>query len=198
MQLVLASSSPRRRELLSELSVPFTVCTADVDERIGGYPPEELVQLLSVRKARAVLPQVTEDAIVLGADTVVSLDGEILTKPSDLDEAHRMLRALSGRTHEVYTGVCLASHATSVSATACTRVTFGPMTDAEIDALIARCDPLDKAGAYAIQEGAGVYITGIDGDVYNVIGLPLFLVNRLLKSAFSTDLFSFATREERK
>ena len=199
MRLVLASNSPRRKSLLEEMGLCFDVLGADVDESVSGdVSPEELVQLLATRKALATAAKVEEDAIVLGADTVVSFGGEIFGKPRDFAHAKEMLMTLSGTTHEVFTGVCLCQGKKSMSASVCTKVTFAPLTEREVDAYISAFNPLDKAGSYGIQDAGGLFVSRIDGDFYNVIGLPLSMVNRLLKTAFSCDLFAFAKREERK
>lgn len=181
------------------MGLEFSVCGADVDETVREYSsPDELVQILAARKARAVADSAPTDAIVLGADTVVSYAGEIYGKPTSLSHAREMLLTLSGSTHEVYTGICLCQGKRSVSAAVCTRVTFDKVSAEEIDAYIAAFNPLDKAGAYGIQDAGGLFVSRIDGDFYNVIGLPLSMVNRLLKSAFSCNLFAFAKSEERK
>ncbi len=193
MALILASASPRRKSLLEEMGLTFAVRAANVDESVpSGTSPEDLVQLLASRKALAVAGTCEKEDIVLGADTVVSYRGEIFGKPKDLDDARRMLRTFSDSTHAVYTGVCLVRDGVSVSAAVETFVTFAPLSDAEIEAYLSRFNPLDKAGSYGIQDAGGLFVSRIDGDFYNVIGLPLSMVNRLLKTAFSTDLFAFA------
>ena len=199
MRLVLASASPRRKSLLTEMGLDFDVIPSAADETVDpGTPPEDLVQTLAARKALSVLEKAGEDAIVLGADTVVSLGGEIFGKPKDLADARRMITSLSGTTHEVYTGVCLCRGKESVSAPVCTKVTFSPISEHEIDTYLSSFSPLDKAGAYGIQDAGGLFVSRIEGDYYNVVGLPLSMVNRLLKLAFQTDLFAFAKQEERK
>ncbi|MBQ2731220.1 MAG: septum formation inhibitor Maf [Clostridia bacterium] len=199
MRLVLASNSPRRKSLLEEMGLEFEVCGANVDETVeGDLSPSELVQMLAARKARAVADTLDDDAIVLGADTVVSFGGEVFGKPRDMAHAREMLLTFSDTTHEVYTGVCLCQGKRSLSAAVCTKVTFAPVSEREIDTYLACFNPLDKAGAYGIQDAGGLFVSRIDGDFYNVIGLPLSMVNRLLKTAFSCDLFAFAKREERK
>ncbi len=184
---------------MEEMGLEFTVLGADVDETVSSeLSPDELVQTLATRKARAVAETLEDDAIVLGADTVVSFGGEIFGKPRDRADASRMLSTLSGTTHEVYTGVCLFQGKKSLSAAVCTKVTFAPVSEREIETYLDLFDPLDKAGAYGIQDAGGLFVSRIDGDFYNVIGLPLSMVNRLLKTAFSCDLFTFAKQEERK
>lgn len=199
MRLILASDSPRRRSLLEEMGLEFTAVSPNADERVEEtLSAEELVQTLATRKARAVACLQNGEDIVLGADTVVSFGGEIYGKPRDMAHAREMLLTLSGTTHEVYTGVCLCRGERSLSAAVCTRVTFAPIGEHEIDTYLSCFNPLDKAGAYGIQDAGGLFVERIDGDFYNVIGLPLSMVNRLLKTAFSCDLFTFAKREERK
>ncbi|MFN0101626.1 MAG: Maf family protein [Bryobacteraceae bacterium] len=177
--LVLASQSPRRRELLERAGIPFTVRTADIDESVQpGEAPQQYVRRLAVRKALAVFQG--GDDCVLGADTTVVLGSEILGKPVDGADAARMLAALSGRSHEVITGICLRYRQDLFIDAAVTQVHFGPMSPAEIDAYVATLEPLDKAGAYAIQGIASRYITGIEGCYFNVVGLPVSLVSRYL------------------
>ena len=173
MSLVLASASPRRREILQTTGFDFTVRVSDTDETIAsGTPPQEAVQLLAKQKAAAVAADCPDD-IVIGADTVVTLDGEILGKPHDTADAARMLRQLSGRTHDVYTGVCIAQAGGTETFYACTRVTFYPLTEKEIADYIATGEPMDKAGAYGIQGRGCTLVEKIDGDYFNVVGLPV-------------------------
>lgn len=177
--LVLASQSPRRSEILRQAGIPFTVRAADVDEApLPGEDPETYVQRLAEWKARAVPAQPGD--IVLGADTTVVVDDEMLAKPTDADDARRMLALLSGRRHEVMTGICLKRGDSVVRDCAITQVWFGAMTQAEIDDYVASGEPMDKAGAYAIQGLASKYIEKIDGCYFNVVGLPISLVYRHL------------------
>lgn len=193
--LILASGSPRRRELLGLLGLPFTVQTSEFDEDsvpTDGLTPAEWVQRLAEGKARAVAAALTGDALVLGADTTVTLDGVYFNKPADAADARRMLRALSGRTHDVHTGLCLlqvrrGDIAAVRTDAARTLVTFDPLTDAQIDAYIATGEPLDKAGAYGIQGKALAFIPGIQGDYFNVVGLPVHLLCKMLPE-FDVDL----------
>jgi len=184
LRLVLASASPRRRRLLAELGLPFATRATETDETpVAGESPRELVVRLALAKARAA---VGSDELALGADTEVAVDGRVLGKPADGDDARRMLRLLSGRTHEVWSGVALACAAADGQPTRewtgsrLSRVTFRSLDDAEIDAYVASGDPFDKAGAYAIQGGAAGFVAAVDGDVDNVVGLPLALVRELL------------------
>lgn len=181
-KLILGSGSPRRREILAAAGYEFEVQTADVNENIGVRDPELLVRELALLKAAAVAKNVHENALVIGADTVVSLDGEIMGKPTDAADAKRMLSALSGKTHQVYTGVCVVDKAdgSATSRSDVTHVTFRALSEAEIDAYIATNEPTDKAGAYAIQGEGGKLVERIDGDLNNVIGFPLWLFEEMI------------------
>lgn len=181
--LVLASSSPRRKEILTAVGWPFEAHAAGVDEtRLAGEGPEDFVSRLAREKAEAVA-QSRLFGLVLGADTTVLVDGEILEKPRDEDEARRMLRRLSGRWHEVLTGVALVRAETWRVTTGLerTRVRFAETTDEEIDWHVRTGDVLDKAGAYAIQGRAALFIEAIEGDYWNVVGLPVRLVYELAR-----------------
>ena len=177
--VVLASQSPRRSEILRQAGIEFTVRIADVDEAvIAGETPEEYVQRLAVDKASAVPASPGE--IVLGADTTVVIDGEILAKPAGEADAVRMLTLLSGRRHDVLTGICLRRGAKIVRDYATTGVVFAPLSEKEIEAYVASGEPMDKAGAYAIQGLACKFVERIEGDYFNVMGLPISLVYRHL------------------
>jgi len=179
--LILASQSPRRRQLLARAGFRFQVRPARVDERWqAGELPADHVMRLARAKACAV-PAGPED-IVLGADTVVVVDGEILGKPADAADAARMLRRLSARTHEVLTGVCLKSGAAELVDCEVTRVRFAALTEPEIQAYIASGEPMDKAGAYAVQGLASKFVERIEGCYFNVVGLPVAKVYRMLKA----------------
>ncbi len=180
--LVLASRSPRRSELLRQAGLQFIVRIPGVAEsRLSGEWPEDYVRRLAVEKARAATADPAE--FVLAADTVVVADGEVLEKPRCVDDAAHMLRRLSGRTHTVLTGVCLLHAGVERAAVEATRVVFTPMTDEEVLAYTASGEPMDKAGAYAIQGRASKFIERIEGCYFNVVGLPVSLVYRLLKAA---------------
>lgn len=180
MNIVLASASPRRRELLQTAGVRFSVRVSQADEQIApGTPPHEAVMQLARQKAQAVA-QACPDDLVIGADTVVVLDGEILGKPADTADAARMLRRLSGQTHTVYTGVCLLRAGTAETFFEQTQVTFYPLTDAEIAAYVATGEPMDKAGAYGIQGRGCTLVREIRGDYFNVVGLPVAALYRRL------------------
>jgi septum formation protein len=177
--LILASRSPRRREILERAGIEFVVRPADVEETpVAGESPRDYVKRLAREKAEAV--EAGEDDIVLGADTVVVLGSEILEKPVDCDDAARMLRRLSGREHEVLTGVCLRSGRMAIEDVEATRVRFAPLSDEEIRGYVASGEPMDKAGAYAVQGLASKFIERIDGCYCNVVGLPIALVYRRL------------------
>ena len=181
--LILASSSPRRSEILTAVGWPFEMLPAGVDEtRLADEGPEDFVTRLARAKAEAVA-QSRLFGLVLGADTTVLVDGEILEKPRDADDARRMLRRLGGRWHEVLTGVALVRAETgrAVVGLERTRVRFAETTDEEIDWHVQTGDVLDKAGAYAIQGRAALFIEAIDGDYWNVVGLPVRLVYELAR-----------------
>jgi septum formation protein len=182
---VLASSSPRRRELLRNAGIEFKVQSADVPEvHVPGETPLDFATRLACAKAEAVAKQRPED-YVLGADTIVIVEGEILGKPTDAADAARMLRLLSNKTHAVTTAVCLfAPRKEPITASETTLVHMSALSDDDISAYIATGEPMDKAGAYAIQGIASRWITSIEGDYCNVVGLPIALVYRLLKSSF--------------
>lgn len=176
--IILASASPRRRELLSQAGVPFTVDAADVDETFEGGP-EETVAVLSARKARAVYEKHAGET-VLAADTVVCRRDCILGKPRTQEEACRMLKMLSGGWHEVYTGVTVIREGSESTETARTRVHFMELTEEMIRRYAETGEPMDKAGAYAIQGGAARFIDRIEGSPSNVIGLPVDVACRML------------------
>jgi septum formation protein len=174
--LILASQSPRRRELLERAGIPFQVRTANVPEQIEpGETPCQYVSRLARNKASAV-----SGDLVLGADTVVVVDEHILEKPKDADDARRMLGLLSGREHSVITGICLRRGEEFLNRTQETRVRFIRMSEEEIEEYVASGEPMDKAGAYAIQGLASKFIDRIEGDYCNVVGLPVSLVYTLL------------------
>lgn len=181
MKYILASKSPRRRELLGMLGITFEIEPAVGEERIVGDTPQEIVQNLASAKAQEIAEHhAGEDVTVIGADTIVVCEGEILGKPKDREDMARMIRMLSGRVHEVYTGVAIhrvacGEHLTDDVRTfaECTRVHFYPMDEQEIRDYAAHSDGMDKAGGYGIQSDAAIYISGIEGDYQNVVGLPV-------------------------
>lgn len=194
MKLILASKSPRRREILANLGLAFEVVTAETDESSAERDPRRLVELLSERKGRAVMERLTEtgrmtaDTVILSSDTVVAVDGEILGKPRDEKDARRMLGLLSGRSHEVVSGVCLLSADRVGTASEVTRVTFDALDDETVEHYLHAEQVYDKAGAYAIQGLASAYIRGIEGCYFNVVGLPVHRVNCLYESLFGKKL----------
>ena len=180
--LILASASPRRRELLGRICPAFTVVPADVDESLDPGPVAAAVERLALRKARAVAAG-ARDVVVLAADTVVVVDGVVLGKPAGPDEARAMLRRLRGRVHEVVTGVAVVDAAgrREASLSVTTRVLMAAYSDATLHAYAASGAPLDKAGAYAIQDRDGALVDGLAGSYTNVVGLPLEATRRLLE-----------------
>jgi nucleoside triphosphate pyrophosphatase len=181
--LILASASPRRSELLRNAGIVFEVQPADVPEApLPGEPAKALAERLAREKAMAIARHKPVD-IILGADTVVVVDGEILGKPADASDGARMLRLLSGRKHEVVTGVCLVSAGKCSVASETTSVTMSDLSEQEITEYVATGEPMDKAGAYAIQGIAARWIPRIEGDYSNVVGLPVALVWRMLQQA---------------
>ena len=182
--IILASASPRRRQLLELAGIPFTVEVSNAEETVPeGLPVADTAAYLSGLKAGAVYEKHRgEGAVVIGSDTVVTVDGEIFGKPSDEADAFRMLRALSGRTHEVITGVTVRTEEKTVSFSNAAQVTFYELSDGEIRDYIATGEPFGKAGAYAIQGKGALLVKGIRGDVYTVIGLPVAELWRVLKN----------------
>jgi len=180
MNLVLASGSPRRRELLARLTSDFTVVPSGVEEHGSGTPSERAVE---VAKAKAHEVGRAERGVIVGADTIVVIDGETLGKPETRDVAAKMLRRLSGREHSVFTGLCVWNNETGEERSICeeTRVMFRTVDDAEIEAYLGSGEHLDKAGAYAIQGVAAKFICGIRGDYTNVMGFPLCRLTLLLR-----------------
>lgn len=175
--IILASGSPRRRELLTLANIPFTVRTSDIAENTTKTLPADIVSELSCQKAMDVAAHMQESCIVIGADTVVAYKNCVLGKPKDAEDAVRMLSMLQGQTHQVYTGVTLvdteAVPMKCITFFECTEVHVCPMSQAEIESYVSTGEPLDKAGAYGIQGAFCPYISGIAGDYYNVVGLPV-------------------------
>jgi septum formation protein len=183
--LVLASASPRRQELLRNAGITFEVQPANIPEDpLPGEAAKDYVERLARENALAIASQRPHD-VVLGADTVVVVDGQLLGKPSDAADATRMLRMLSGRKHEVITGVCVVVRGQSKVASETTRVTMSELSDKDVAEYVASGEPMDKAGAYAIQGIASRWIPGIEGDYSNVVGLPVALVFRMLREISS-------------
>lgn len=196
MRIVLASKSPRRREILSMLGLKFDIVSADADEGSDITDPACLVRELSLRKARAtraLLQQQGEwndDTLIIASDTVVAVNGTILGKPRDEADAARMLRLLSNRTHQVISGVSLLYGAQERADFDATSVHFCDMTQDEIAQYVGSGEPMDKAGAYAVQGLASVYIKGLEGDYFNVVGLPVHKLNTMLGELLGVSLLS--------
>lgn len=185
MRIILGSQSPRRQELLRGLDIDFTVRT--IDGLQEHYPATlqgaEIPLFLARQKADAFLPTLTDDDLLITADTIVWLDGRVYGKPTDADDARRMLRTLAGRTHEVITGVCLTSKRRQEAFSATTQVTFAHFSEAEIDYYIAKYKPFDKAGSYGVQEWIGyIGVESIAGSFYNVMGLPVQRLYNVLQN----------------
>ena len=181
--IILASGSPRRKELLQKLGFNFKTYPSEADESVEeGTPPETAVTELALRKALWVKERVGEtESVILAADTLVFLDSRLLGKPADEADAFDMLKRLSGRVHEVYTGIAVLCGDETIVDFEKTRVFFRDMDDSEIHAYIATGDPMDKAGAYGIQEKGGVFVERVEGDYFNVLGLPLCKTYSILK-----------------
>lgn len=179
--VILASSSPRRRELMTLAEIKYDVCIKNVDETVpAGTLPEDAAKMTARKKAVAVA-QVNENAIVVGADTIVVYNNQIIGKPKDKNDAMRILRMLSGREHEVITGVCLV-HNKKIDTFHCTsKVKFYDLTEEEIKHYVAGGEPMDKAGAYGIQGKGCVFVEKIEGDYFNIVGLPISRVAREIK-----------------
>ena len=193
MDIILASQSPRRRELLERMGVrDFRIVTPDIDEHMDrDLPPKELVGRISLEKALAVQAQEGNSPIIIAADTVVALDGAVLGKPADELEAFKMLSTLSGCRHQVYTGLTVLRGEERHTVSEETTVTFRELSSEEIDRYIATGEPMDKAGAYGIQGYGALLVEGIQGDYYNVMGLPVCRLGCLLRT-LGVDCLSLA------
>ena len=194
MRVVLASKSPRRREILSMLGVKFDVLSADADESSTITDPALLVKELSLRKGRAVRELLKaegawdEETLIIASDTVVAAKGEILGKPQDDADAARMLRMLSGSAHHVVSGVALLLGEREIADAEQTAVRFATMSEKDIEWYVKSGEPADKAGAYAVQGLASLFIEGLDGDYFNVVGLPVYRLNCLVKQMLGIGL----------
>ena len=191
MKYILASKSPRRREILENLGVSIEIVTADTDESDDAVDPCLLVERLSARKGEAVRAllqeqgrELDEDTVIISSDTVVCIDGKILGKPKDRADADRMLRSLSGRSHQVVSGISLIGKNRSGTAHEVTHVRFDELDEETLDRYLSSTEPYDKAGAYAIQGMASAWISGIEGCYFNVVGLPVHRLNRLHREVF--------------
>lgn len=185
MRIILASKSPRRQELLRAIGITeFDIIPSDSELAASrAAPPEETVTAIAAGKAADIAAKCGPDDIIIAADTLVYIDGSPLGKPKSADEAHAMLRALSGRAHTVYTGIAVFRDGRRFSAAVGTDVYFRELSDAEIEAYVASGEPMDKAGAYGIQGLGALLVEGVDGEYSNVVGLPLCTLGRLLKEA---------------
>lgn len=191
-KIVLASGSPRRQEILKQLGVSFTIMPSDKEEKSTYSQPSDLVKDLSYNKAEDISKKVTDSSIIIGADTVVALKGEILGKPKSKEDAYNMIECLQGKEHQVYTGVSVLINEgyqkKSIQFAECTDVVINPMTHEEINRYINTDEPYDKAGGYAIQGLFAVHVKEIRGDYYNVVGFPIGeLYKRLMEEGI--DLF---------
>lgn len=188
MKVVLASKSPRRRELLADIISDFEIITADCDETLpDGVHPSRGVEILAVRKGEAVLPKTSQDSLIISSDTLVELSGVALGKPEDPSDARRMLRSLSGRSHNVHTGVAVHYKGRVFSGVDTTAVSFRELSEPEIDEYIASGEPFDKAGSYGIQGLGGRFVSGYDGRFDTVVGLSVKLTRELIEKAMEDD-----------
>ena len=199
MAVILASQSPRRRELLVQMGfTDFVIRPAQGEEVIDpNLSPDRLVEELSRQKCAEVAANAAPDDLVIAADTVVAIDGTVLGKPRSQQEAYAMLSRLSGRHHTVYTGVTLSRSGETFTAHEATRVHFRPLTPAEIEAYVSTGEPMDKAGSYGIQGYGSMLVEGISGDYFNVVGLPVCLLGRML-ARFGVDTMKLAAQKEHK
>ena len=197
MDIILASTSPRRKELLGQIGLKdYRILSPDVEEVLDEMlPPAQLVEGLSRQKALAVRGRVDEDDVIIAADTVVSLEGEVLGKPADEMDAFKMLSALSGNRHQVYTGLTVIRGEQVVTEHEMTTVTFRDLDPEEIEYYIATGEPMDKAGAYGIQGIGALLVSGIDGDYFNVMGLPVYRLGRIL-AQFGVDVLALAAGDK--
>ncbi len=194
MKFILASASPRRKEILETLGVPFTIRTADADETCAITDPGARVESIAARKCIAAMEDMRadgsldDDTVIIAADTLVTVGGIFLGKPRDAADAARMVSLLAGRAHTVSSGICLWYRGRTVTSHELTEVVFAPMTDAQITAYVATGESFGKAGAYAIQGYAARFIESIRGDYFNVVGLPVHRLYETLRLAFGIEL----------
>ncbi len=181
MKIILASRSPRRVQLLAQIGIEANVQPSMLPEVVSSSSPREVVRILSQQKASDIAGRQEEPAVVIGADTVVAVDGQILGKPKSHEAAYAMIRGIQGRTHEVYTGVTVICGQKTVSFVECTQVEVAPMTVEEMQAYADSAEPMDKAGGYGIQGLFGRYVTRIVGDYNNIVGLPVAHLYQVLK-----------------
>ena len=182
MGIILASESPRRKELLARMGLDFTVRVAPIDETMDpfAHPADEVARVAQL-KAKSVYSYCNDGDIIIGADTIVVCDSLVMGKPRSESEAFSMLRRLSGREHQVMTGLCVLTDRYEETVTVTTTLRMRPLSDEEIRAYIATGEPMDKAGSYGIQGFASMFVVGIDGDYYNVMGLPICTLSMILR-----------------
>ena len=182
-KIILASASPRRKALLEDLGITFSIQSAEIDEIDYGDTPASIVESNARRKCMAVAAKCTDDALVIGADTLVFLEEQVLSKPSGLDDARRMLRLLSGNTHQVVTGMAVydTKSRRMVQGSENTDVTFRPLTEEEIDCFVDAVRPMDRAGAYTVDRPGSLLVSRYDGCYQNVLGLPIVRLDKLLR-----------------
>ena len=195
MRIILASKSPRRREILGTVGLDFEIITSEADESSTEENPEKRVEILAERKGRAVEELLLSrgedlcDTLIIASDTLVHMDGEVLGKPRDRADAKGMLEALSGRAHFVSSGVYLSYEGRGVASHMTTAVRFAALTEAEIEKYLDTDEPYDKAGSYGIQGIASLFIDGIEGDYFNVVGLPIRHLYKMADENFNIKLF---------
>lgn len=191
MRIILASKSPRRKEILESLGLKFDVIVADADESCDIKEPRDLVESIASRKGRAVAQGLgdSEDTLVIACDTLVYAEGEFLGKPHDRADAYRMIKLLSGKSHSVISGAYLWYRGKEVTCSAETRVSFDEIDDCDIERYVDSSEPYDKAGAYAVQGTASVFVNKLDGDYFNVVGLPVNAICKALKNEFGINIF---------
>lgn len=188
MEIILASNSPRRRELLENMGVKFTAVSPDFDEdSVNGLSPTDTVERLALGKAESIAKD-NPDAIVIGSDTIVDIDGEILGKPKDASDAKRMITLLSGRTHSVCTGLAIVRGDKKIVTHEVTKVTFKKLAQDEIDGYVASGEPMDKAGSYGIQKLGSMLVERIDGDFFTVVGFPVCKTAQILRDEWGIKL----------
>lgn len=195
MRVILASKSPRRKEILENLDLKFEVIVADADESCDISDPCHRVGALAAVKGRAVLEKIkvsgcVTDTLIIASDTLVYAGGEFLGKPQNKDDARRMIKLLSGRSHSVVSGLYLYLNGKEFTGASETKVVFDEMTDGEVEDYISSSEPYDKAGGYAVQGLASLYVSGLEGDYFNVVGLPVNLLYKSLKNEFGIDFNS--------
>lgn len=192
MKIILASKSPRRRKILKELGVKYSLWNGEADERVDReYTPSQLVKVLAKKKASACYDDIkNKDALIISADTVVALGNEILGKPRDDDHARQMLRSMSGTTHYVYSGVAAIYGGKTVCACVRSKIKFRHISDSEIERYLLTGEHRDKAGSYGIQEKGGYFVESVSGDINNVVGLPVKKLRDMILDNFGADLFA--------